>query len=57
MRKQNPRHGGDTGCEFHLADDDSKPTNNTIKKQYKRVRSDGLTLSLFMSAKPAEVSK
>ena len=57
MEKQNPRHGGDTGCEFHRADDCSMPTNNAAKMQGKRARYTGLTLSLSMVEKPAEVKQ
>lgn len=49
MEKQNPhRLRTGTGCEFHRADDAAQPTNNTLKKQDKRARYAGLTLSLFM---------
>ena len=59
MKKRNPhRLGTGTGCEFHRADDVVQPTNNTAKKQVKRARYAGLTLSLFMTGNiPSEACK
>lgn len=56
MKKQNPRRGNGTGCKFHRADDAKQLTNETAKRQ-DASRYAGLTLSLFMAAKPAGVQQ
>lgn len=57
MEKQNPHRGTGTGCEFHRADDGSKPNHNTAKRQDKWARYAGLTLSLFMVADRLEAAQ
>ena len=57
MKKQNPHRVTGTGCEFHRADDGSRPTNYTAKRQGKRARYAGLTLSLFMVADRVEAAQ
>lgn len=57
MKKQNPHRGNGTGCAFHRADDVLMLTKNPSKMQGKRTRYAGLTLSLSMVEKPAEVKQ